>query len=157
MIGSNELYVFAIIVAGVAIAAGGVGIHAIDNAIRASRPDQHYRIAVLKELDAYAHMAVLAGERLALSTFADADQKLATIDQAKQAQIASKMYDLLPATIAVAGRSVPIDELKTVVSRYEFTTLVENAFGRAHAFIQANEAYLTREIGALSATANTPK
>ncbi len=102
--------------------------------------------AVLDALEPFIWRGILAGEQLALKGMNDLDVTLTGWDKAA---IANAIYDLIPDTIMVGDRSVPVKLVKALVPRQAFIAAVKDIYDAAHAFVLQNEGYLINQVAAL--------
>jgi hypothetical protein len=109
-------------------------------------PSQH---AILDALEPFIWRGILAGEQIALGAATSLEDM---IDGWDKAAIANGVYDLLPDVILVGGRPIPVGLVKRLVPRSAFVQAVKDIYDSAHAFIKANEAYLTSQVEALKST-----
>jgi hypothetical protein len=102
--------------------------------------------AILDALEPFIWRGILAGEQLALKGMNDLD---VTITGWDKAAIANAVYDLIPDTIMIGERSVPVKLVKQLVSRQAFIQAVKDIYDAGHAFILKNEDYLINQVADL--------
>lgn len=98
---------------------------------------------VLKALEKWALLAVVAGERTARGAITDFDIELSSVDQVA---LATKIYALIPDNLTIDNITLPIGLIKSLVPLTVFISQTQNLFAEAHAFLLKNETYLTNEI-----------
>lgn len=98
---------------------------------------------VLDALSKFALTAIYGAESLALDAMNTLDFKFESLD--KKA-IANAVYDVLPNTIYIAGRPVPISFVKTLVTRETWEAFVQREFGEADGFIHRQRDYLLKQL-----------
>ena len=90
-----------------------------------------------------ANQAVYGAEAFALKQERALQIKLQGVD--KKA-LADGFYALLPDTITVLGRSVPTTLVKALISKEQWSALVQRAFDEADARMTRNETWLAKQI-----------
>lgn len=107
---------------------------------------------LLQALTPWLYRAVLAGEHAALLGLRQADSLLTGADKA---EVANRLYDLLPDTLIVSGKSIPISLVKALITRERFAALVKDVYDSAHAFLLRNEAYLLDQMDQIANADNS--
>jgi hypothetical protein len=105
--------------------------------------------AFLTALNPYLNEALYGAASLAERALQSAQVKLEAVD--KKA-IADGFYALLPDTIMVDGRIVPVGEIKSVVSQAQWESMVAHALDLADSRIIRNETWLLTQVQKLSPT-----
>lgn len=108
---------------------------------------------VLDALQPFVWQAILAGERAVLWGFQEVDAKLTGMDKK---QVADAIYNLLPDSVLVGGRLMPIGLVKTLITREAFEELVKQVYDQADAFIERNKSYLHDQVELLKAAQHAP-
>lgn len=109
---------------------------------------------VLDALQHYVTLGMMAAERLAADELKAGG---AVIDGLDKAAIANSAYDLIPNDVVVAGRTIPISLVKTLVTRTMFENFVKSTFDAIHAQIMSASTYFRSQVEALdNPTGSTP-
>ncbi len=128
-----------VLIAGIVLVTGAIGYKALIGA-RGKTPALD---GIIEALNPWVYQAILAGEKLALKALAAADTQLESDDKA---DIANRLYAILPDNLVVEGIPLPIALVKRFVTRDLFAQMVKDTYDAAHAFILRNEAYLTDQV-----------
>jgi len=118
----------------------GVEVVKLLGRITPTNPAQADMLHALRE---YAAQAIAAGDALALKSLETAQ---GDIDGLDRKAIADKFYALLPSTITIAGKSIPIGIVKVFVSQAQWEALVQSVFDELDSLIARNEAWLKAQI-----------
>jgi len=95
---------------------------------------------ILDALKPWALKAIIAGEQMAITKEGDLDKAIQGVDKF---EVASAVYNLLPPVIHIGGLTV---DVKSLITRDAFDTLIDDLFEETHAFILANEDYLRKQV-----------
>lgn len=104
-------------------------------------------VEFFEALTPWLYKAVLAGEKALIWSLDEADQK---IEGADKKAVADSTYALLPDSLLIGGRPIPIGLVKTVVTEDLWESWIKGAYDQAHAFILKNESYLRGQVDALN-------
>lgn len=99
--------------------------------------------AILDALMPTVYKGIVAGEKmsvLALKRF-----KLVLEGEDKQA-VADSLYNLLPDVVMVAGQPLPINLIKRLITKDDFSNLVKNVYDEIAAFLSANAGYIEKSV-----------
>jgi hypothetical protein len=91
-------------------------------------------------------LAIFAGEKIVVNALDQAEAYLAGID--KKA-VADSLYALIPSVITYGELKFSTDIIKRLVPKEEWQRLVEDAYDKADAFLQANEQFLKDQIASI--------
>jgi hypothetical protein len=98
---------------------------------------------VLQAIQPWVYKAILAGEKLAVEALDSFDTQLSGADKAT---VANSIYDALPEFLTVGTISIPINIVKSLITREHFAELVRDAYGSAHAYILRNRDFLIKQV-----------
>ncbi len=95
---------------------------------------------VIQALLKWLMFGVVAGERIARGALMDFDTALSSVDQ--EAAL-TRIYALIPNNLSIGKITIPIGEVKLLVPLPVFIARGKDLFAEVHAFLLANENYLT--------------
>ncbi len=99
--------------------------------------------AVLDALMPMVYRGIVAGQKAAITALNDFDTWLEGEDKQK---IADSLYNLIPDVILVGTTPIPVNVVKRLVTKEDFSNLVKNVYDETAAFIRKNAEYFDHQI-----------
>lgn len=140
-----SVILWSLLIGAILLALGALLLRVIETARAApnTTPTQADLLDALKPL---VTKGIMAGFALAEDGLKDLR---VTIDGWDRASIANAAYDLIPDSVTVAGKTIPITLVKTIVPRAAFIDFVKQEYDAFHAWELANEAFLSSQVAKL--------
>lgn len=136
---------WSLLIGAILLALGALLLQVVQTA-RATPNTTPTQAQLLDALKPLAQKGIMAGFALAEDGLAELR---VTIDGWDRASIANAAYDLIPDSITVAGKTIPITLVKTIVTRAAFIDFVKQEYDTFHAWELQNEAFLAGQVAKL--------